>query len=171
MVSASCLLKEIPAREIVFATKQNHSQEPGEYDGDNTTLRSAKLQPAVILQLERRSLWRSQPFLFSWKEIDEASDLDRLRLVLSALPDESLVSFLEERRGRGRDDYPIRPMLKVLSLSKGGTRSLQVSFSSTHPRQRSCVSCAATANSGSCVVSIRLEEKSPHPVTTPWNAS
>ena len=51
-----------------------------------------------------------QPFLYSWKEIDEASDLDRLRLVLSALPDEELVSFLEERRGRGRDDYPIRPM-------------------------------------------------------------
>lgn len=52
----------------------------------------------------------SQPFLFSWKEIDEASDLDRLRLVLDALPDEDLVSFLEQRRGRGRDDYPIRPM-------------------------------------------------------------
>jgi hypothetical protein len=51
-----------------------------------------------------------QPFLFSWKEIDEASDLDRLRLVLGALPDEALVSFLEQRRGRGRDDYPIRPM-------------------------------------------------------------
>ncbi len=52
----------------------------------------------------------SQPWLFSWKEIDEASDLDRLRLVLGALPDEALVSFLEQRRGRGRDDYPIRPM-------------------------------------------------------------
>ena len=51
-----------------------------------------------------------QPFLFSWKAIDEASDLDRLRLVLGTLPDESLVSFLEERRGRGRDDYPIRPI-------------------------------------------------------------
>lgn len=64
----------------------------------------------------------SQPWLFSWKEIDEASDLDRLRLVLAALPDEKLVTFLEQQRGRGRDDYPIRPMLKVLSLSKGGTQ-------------------------------------------------
>jgi hypothetical protein len=27
-----------------------------------------------------------QPFLFSWKEIDEASDLERLRLVLDVLP-------------------------------------------------------------------------------------
>lgn len=52
----------------------------------------------------------SQPWLFTWKEIDEASDLDRLRLVLDALPDEELVSLLEQRRGRGRDDYPIRPM-------------------------------------------------------------
>ena len=51
-----------------------------------------------------------QPYLFSWKEIDEASDLDRLRLVLDSLPDEMLVMFLEQRRGRGRDDYPIRPM-------------------------------------------------------------
>ena len=51
-----------------------------------------------------------QPFLFSWKDIYEASDLDRLSLVLGALPDEALVSFLEERRGRGRDDYPVRPM-------------------------------------------------------------
>jgi hypothetical protein len=54
----------------------------------------------------------SQPFLFSWREIDAASDLDRLALVLEALSsvDEKLVSFLEQRRGRGRDDFPIRPM-------------------------------------------------------------
>jgi len=76
----------------------------------HTTLQSEKLQFAVIFQMERRSQRRSQPFLFSWKEIDEASDLDRLRLVLSTLPDESLVSYLEQRRGRGRNDYPIRPI-------------------------------------------------------------
>ena len=52
----------------------------------------------------------SQPFLFSWKEIDVVSDLDRLTLVLSALPDEKMVSLLEQRRGKGRDDYPVRPM-------------------------------------------------------------
>lgn len=51
-----------------------------------------------------------QNWLFNWKEIDAASDLDRFQLVLSALPDEKLASFLEERRGKGRDDYPIRPM-------------------------------------------------------------
>jgi hypothetical protein len=52
-----------------------------------------------------------QSYLFNWKEIDAASDLDRLRLVLSALSlvDEDLMVTLEERRGKGRDDYPIRP--------------------------------------------------------------
>jgi hypothetical protein len=44
-------------------------------------------------------------------EIDAASDLDRLILVLEALSlvDELLVSYLESKRGLGRDDYPIRP--------------------------------------------------------------
>lgn len=53
-----------------------------------------------------------QPSLFSWKEIDAASDLDRLVLVLAALAlfDEELVRILERRRGKGRDDYPVRPM-------------------------------------------------------------
>jgi hypothetical protein len=49
------------------------------------------------------------PSLFSWHDVDAASDLYRLQLVLSALPDEELVSTLEHRRGHGRNDYPIRP--------------------------------------------------------------
>lgn len=55
-----------------------------------------------------------QPNLFCWKEIDAASDLDRLELVLSVLPDEELMRTLEKRRGRGRNDYPIRPMFNSL---------------------------------------------------------
>ncbi len=51
----------------------------------------------------------SQPSLFSWPEIDELGDLERLRLLLTHLPDEPLVQALEARRGsRGRNDYPIR---------------------------------------------------------------
>ncbi len=46
--------------------------------------------------------------LFSWKEIEELGDLERLRLVLDYLPDELLMRALEDNRGRGRDDYPIR---------------------------------------------------------------
>jgi len=55
-----------------------------------------------------------QPSLFSWQQVDSASDLDRPRLVLSVLPDEELVRLLEQRRGRGRDDYPVRPMWNAL---------------------------------------------------------
>ena len=46
--------------------------------------------------------------LFSWKNVESKSDLDRLRLVLEALPDEPLMVKLEARRGKGRDDYPVR---------------------------------------------------------------
>jgi hypothetical protein len=52
----------------------------------------------------------AQRSLFSWEKIEAASDLDRLRLVLDALPDERLVSKMERERGKGRDDYPVRPV-------------------------------------------------------------
>ncbi len=55
-----------------------------------------------------------QPILFSWKEIEASSDLDRLELVLRALPDEALVTTVEARRGKGRNDYPVRPMWNAL---------------------------------------------------------
>lgn len=46
--------------------------------------------------------------LFSWDQVDAASDLERLRVLLDALPDEDLMQVLEaERKGR-RDDYPLR---------------------------------------------------------------
>jgi hypothetical protein len=46
--------------------------------------------------------------LFSWKEIENLGDLDRLRLVLDYLPDEPLMQRLESERGKGRDDWPVR---------------------------------------------------------------
>ncbi|MFH1964455.1 MAG: transposase, partial [Acidobacteriota bacterium] len=46
--------------------------------------------------------------LFSWKNLKTKSDLDRLRLVLESLPDEALMVKLENQRGKGRDDYPVR---------------------------------------------------------------
>ena len=50
----------------------------------------------------------AQKQLFSWKKIESRSDLDRLRLVLEHIPDESLMVELEAKRGRGRDDNPVR---------------------------------------------------------------
>jgi hypothetical protein len=49
-----------------------------------------------------------QKQLFSWKEIENLGDLDRLPLVLEYLPDEPLMRILESQCGKGRDEYPIR---------------------------------------------------------------
>jgi len=46
--------------------------------------------------------------LFSWEEIENLGDLDRLRLVLEYLPDERLMQRLEAERGNGRDEWPVR---------------------------------------------------------------
>jgi hypothetical protein len=46
--------------------------------------------------------------LFSWKDVENLGDLERLELVLRNIPDEGLMRLLEAERGRGRDDYPIR---------------------------------------------------------------
>ena len=54
------------------------------------------------------------PSLFSWKNVESKSDLDRLLLVLEALPDEGLMLRLEEQRGKGRDDYPVRAIWNSL---------------------------------------------------------
>lgn len=50
------------------------------------------------------------PELFGWREIDELGDLERLKLVLHYIPDEELMIIMEADRGKGRDDYPIRPV-------------------------------------------------------------
>ena len=55
-----------------------------------------------------------QKQLFCWDQIEQLGDLERLRLVLDALPDEALMRVLEHHRGQGRDDYPIRPVWNSL---------------------------------------------------------
>ena len=59
----------------------------------------------------------AQPSLFCWQEIEELGDLERLRLLLSNLPDEPLMRELEARRANGRNDYPIRPVWNSLLSS------------------------------------------------------
>ena len=49
-----------------------------------------------------------QRSLFSWKDVDDLGDLERLQLVLENLPDETFVRQLEKERGQGRNDYPVR---------------------------------------------------------------
>jgi len=55
-----------------------------------------------------------QSTLFSWKEIENLSEISRLRLVLESIPDEGFMQKLESDRGRGRDDYPVRAVWNSL---------------------------------------------------------
>ncbi|QDI91296.1 transposase [Salicibibacter halophilus] len=52
--------------------------------------------------------------LFSWTDIEDLGDLERLRLVLDYLPDETLMETLEEKRFKGRDDYPVRAVWNTI---------------------------------------------------------
>jgi hypothetical protein len=55
-----------------------------------------------------------QQKIFSWKDVEASGELERLRMVIEALPDDELMKVLEgERKGR-RDDYPIRAVWKAL---------------------------------------------------------
>ena len=56
----------------------------------------------------------AQGRLFSWKEIEARSDLDRLRMVLEVIPDEGLMRKMEAFRAKGRDDYPVRAVWNSL---------------------------------------------------------
>jgi transposase len=51
-----------------------------------------------------------QKRLFDYSELEDLGDLERLRLVIEYLPDEEFMQHLEDERGNGRDDYPIRAM-------------------------------------------------------------
>ena len=55
-----------------------------------------------------------EPSLFCWHSVDQLGDLERLQLVLDALPDEPLMQLLEAARGHGRNDYPVRPLWNSL---------------------------------------------------------
>lgn len=51
---------------------------------------------------------------FQWEKIEALGDLERLQLVLEHLPDAELVRQLERRRGKGRNDYPVRAVWNSL---------------------------------------------------------
>ena len=52
--------------------------------------------------------------LFTWKDVDAQSDLDILKLVLSALPDEPFMELLEKKRKGINDTYPLRACWNAL---------------------------------------------------------
>ena len=51
---------------------------------------------------------------FSWDEVDRISDLNRLQLVLDALPDGDIIRALGAMRKNGRNEYPVSAMWRAL---------------------------------------------------------
>jgi hypothetical protein len=52
----------------------------------------------------------AQKQLFNWKNIENLGDLERLNLLLKYIPDEKIISILEQERRNGRDKYPVEVM-------------------------------------------------------------
>ena len=70
-----------------------------------------------------------QESLLSWEDVDNLGDLQRLKYVIDSLPDESLMRKLENERGNGRDDYPVRAMwnslMAMIVFEHNGVESLR----------------------------------------------
>ena len=60
----------------------------------------------------------SQITFADYGEIEILGDLERFSLALSGLDDETLMQRLEAKRGKGRNDYPVRAMWNLLIAMK-----------------------------------------------------
>ncbi len=83
----------------------------------------------------------SNNLLFSWADVEQRPDLQRLQWVLDAMPDGDILDALEERRGHGRDDDPVtamwRAMLAGIVFHHEAAQSLQREL---HPSSPFCLS-------------------------------
>ena len=60
----------------------------------------------------------SEQTIFDYMEIEILGDLERLKLCLENIGDAELCRLLEEKRGKGRDDFPVRVMLNLVYAMK-----------------------------------------------------
>jgi hypothetical protein len=56
--------------------------------------------------------------MFDYTEIENLGDLERLKIALDGMDDESLMRKLEKRRNKGRNDYPVRVMWNLTVAMK-----------------------------------------------------
>ena len=52
--------------------------------------------------------------LFDWRDVEQFPQLHKLKLVLDVIPYQGLTEELARRRGKGRNDYPVEPMFRLL---------------------------------------------------------
>ena len=54
---------------------------------------------------------------FDYEEIEILGDLERVKLLIDNVPDETIIAKLEEIRGKGRNDYPIIPVWNSILIA------------------------------------------------------
>jgi hypothetical protein len=55
--------------------------------------------------------------LFAWDCLDDSPTLKTIQQLLEIIPDQALLQSLENARGKGRDDYPVRMLWGVVVLA------------------------------------------------------
>ena len=68
----------------------------------------------------------TQNTLFDYQEIEVLGDLERLKYALDNINANNLIKTLEDKRGKGRNDYPVSVMLNlIIALKVYGHRSIE----------------------------------------------
>jgi len=68
----------------------------------------------------------TQVSIFDYSEIEVLGDLKRLKYALDNINANNLINVLEEKRGNGRNDYPVRVMFNlIIALKVYGHRSIE----------------------------------------------
>jgi hypothetical protein len=68
----------------------------------------------------------TQNTIFDYQEIEVLGDLERLKYALDNIDADNLIKTLEEQRGNGRNDYPVKVMLNmIIAIKVYGHRSVE----------------------------------------------
>lgn len=95
--------------------------------------------------------------LFAWDELEDSPTLKTIKQLFDILPDETLNESLQQARGKGRGDYPVRVLWGVLVLS----------IALRHPTIEQCLAELRRNESLRRLIGIESEEHVPHK----WNLS
>ena len=60
----------------------------------------------------------SENTIFDYMEIEILGDLERLKLSMENIDDKGLCEIIEKQRSKGRNDYPIKVMFKLIIAMK-----------------------------------------------------
>ena len=95
--------------------------------------------------------------LFAWDCLEDSPTLKTIKQLLEIIPDEKLLTSLEQARGKGRNDYSLRTLWGVLVLS----------IALRHPTIEACLAELRRNESLRKLIDIESEDKVPRK----WNLS